>query len=498
VVAVWASTTNSEELGGWQTERDAATGIQIRTMEMTLHPRAEPNPALKHQLLSEDHQTLDGNSATYYLKAQGFFEQTAARDRLTEFYANSRERSRNEKIPFGELPPHNWLSMQPGELPVEEVKNFLTLTAFQPPFLIEAAKRRHFDLDRNIEGVDDPIGYLLPEIQSMREIARMQSLRCKVAIAEGRVDDAIAILGQQYALARHLGQDDFLVTNLVGMAISGIAWDDALYLSQHAKGPNLYWAFASLPRPLVDVSHAMSVEREFLYLQFKVLREVDASPRPVGYWQDFLDRLVPQVRAVASDFGIAEEDPETTRAMLVGYVAAAYPGAKRYLIEDLAIDREQVEAYPIAQVVFLAMVRYYDSARDNYFKWTQLPYWQVHEVIENPSFNDVSRKRSDRAGWSSAPTQMLLPAVLAVQRAGARNGQKIALIQTVEAIRMYGAAHESKLPTKLDDLPVPAPVEPFTGKPIDYKYHDKYAVLNGHEMPGLRYRLVLRFASEAK
>ena len=191
--------------------------------------------------------------------------------------------------------------MAPAELPLDEVKQFLQLTSFQPPFLREAAQRRTMDLDRQMRNVQDPLMYILPEIQSMRELARTQSLRCKVAIAEGRIDDAIAILGQQYAMARHLGQDEFLVSNLVGIACAGIAWQDALYLVQHPKTPNLYWAFAALPQPLFDLRQANAFERQFLYEQVKVLREVNETPRPVGYWQDFVDRLIPQVRSLASD-----------------------------------------------------------------------------------------------------------------------------------------------------------------------------------------------------
>ena len=80
----------------------------------------------------------------------------------------------------------------------------------------------------------------------------------------------------------------------------------------------------------------------------------------------------------------------------------------------------------------------------------------------------------------------------------ARNQQAIVLVQTVEAIRMYGALHDGKLPLTLGDLPVPAPMEPFTGKPVDYEYHRDFAVLNGHKMPGMQYRLVLRFADKDK
>jgi len=490
--------------GGWLREKDARTGIYVQTREMVLHPRDEPRPALKYQLLPDDFDMLEGNAAIYYLKAMGFLEQNPARDRLRDFFAEAEERARKEKKSFGELPPYGWLSMAPAELPLGEVKKFLGLTSFQPQFLKEAARRRWFDMDRNLPDAEDPIGYLLPEVQSMRELARMQTLRCKVAIAEGRIDDAIAILGQQYALARHLGQDDFLVSTLVGIACAGIAWDDALYLVQHPGAPNLYWAFASLPRPLVDIRHTMAVERQFLYLQFKVLREVNETPRPAGYWQDFLDRLVPQIGSLAGDLGVpwlgtpraarphAESDSEAARAMLVAFVAAAYPGAKRYLIEERGLPRAQVAAYPTAQVVFLAMVRYYDEARDDNVKWSHLPYWEAQRKI-----GKTTNAKAARVGWAAMPAELLLSAFAAVQTAVARTEQQLALVQTVEAIRMYGAAHEGKLPATLDDLPVPAPLEPFTGKPLDYQYHGEHAVLNGHDMPGIRYRLILRFAKKA-
>ncbi len=485
---------------GWVKEKDKQTGIIVQTMEMTLHPAAEPRPALKYQLLPDEFDMLDGNSAIYYLKALGFLEQIAARNRLREFNEAALEHARREGKSEDEMPPYVWLSMAPQELPLDAVKSYLTFTSFQPPLLREAVRRRWFDLDRNLREVDDPFAYLLPEIQSMRELARWQSLRSKVAIAEGRIDDAVAILGQEYALARHLGLDEFLVSNLVGLACAGVAWDDALYLVQHPDAPNLYWAFASLPSPPVDVRYALAVERQLLCLQFKVLREVDETPRPAGYWQDFLDRLIPQFGYLATEFGIpaAKEEPETARAMLVAYVAAAYPAAKRYLIEDLGLAREQVEAYPTAQVVFLAMVRYYEEARDDYFKWTRLPYWQAERKTQGRSFEDFVGVKPDRVGWSAAPTLMLLPAVLATRTAAARVEQQVALVQTVEAIRMYGASHDGKLPARLDDLPVPAPQDPFTGKPLDYQYHGDYAVLNGHPMPGLRYRLIVRFAQQAK
>ncbi len=138
----------------------------------------------------------------------------------------------------------------------------------------------------------------------------------------------------------------------------------------------------------------------FFYEQIKVLREVDDTPRPAGYWCDFVDRLIPQLGSLASEFGLprAGKDPETTRATVVAFIAAAYPGAKRYLIQRCEMPREQVEAFPITQTVALAVVRYYEQARDEYFKWTYLPFWQ-----QNASGNPTKYRRSSEIrcgfGW---------------------------------------------------------------------------------------------------
>jgi hypothetical protein len=252
-------------------------------------------------------------------------------------------------------------------------------------------------------------------------------------------------------------------------------------------------------KPLIDLRHSLALERQFLYLQLKALREVDETPRPTGYWQDFLDRLLPQMGCLASDFGLPtiEEDRQLARATLVAYLAAAYPGAKEYLVNECQLPLEKVEAYCTAQVVFLAAVRYYDECRDDYFKWTHLPYWQAHSKDVRRDVDAAMRADSARYGWCTAPAQLLLPAVMAARTAEARCGQSIALLQTVEAIRMYGAAND-RLPRSLEDLTLPAPVEPFTGKPIDYECLGSRAVLSGHSLPGLRYRLVLRLAKQSK
>ena len=480
--------------GDWLAQRDNELGRLVLTRELTLTPMPEARPALKHRLIPDEFELQDGNAAIFYIKAMGFLEQNNVRDALSETRKKWRKVAEEKGEPDNAA-PESWLEMSPKELPIEEVKKYLFFTSFQPRDLAEAAKRRSFSLDRNIRQVSNPIGVLLPEIQVMRELARTQSLRCRVAIAEGRIEDATAIIGQQYAMAKHLGTDEFLVSNLVGCAVAGITSGDAMHLVQQPTTPNLYWAFASLPNPVCEIRNSLAYERQFLFEQFKFLREVNETPRNVGYWEDFVSRIVPEVLN-ADVWGDQRtiQDPDTARATLVAAIAAGYPGAKRYLINVVKMDRDKVEGYCTAQVFFLAVKRFYEMTRDDHFKWNFVP---VSQAIANSEFKNLdgnTTSESHRLGWASIPTATFLASVGQARQATMRAQQSISFLQTVEAIRMYGANHSGKLPDSLESLPVPAPADPFTGKPIAYERSGEKAILTGYPLTGYQFRIIVQFA----
>jgi len=492
--SVQADEPNRE--GDWIVQRDEQLGIMVYTLEMVISPKAEARPALKHSLIPDDFDLRDGNAAIFYLKAMGFLEQNNARDLLSDALKKMRKLGEEKGDDANDVPPYSWLEMPLKQLPLEEVKQYLQLTSFQPRDLAEAARRRSFSLDRNVRQDPNPVGVLLPEIQIMRELARNQSLRCRVAIAEGRVEDALAILGQQYAMAKHLGTDEFLVSNLVGAAVATIAYRDALQLLQHPTTPNLYWAFASLPYPIVDLRKSLAYERQFLFEQVKVLREVDDDPRNAGYWQDFIDRMLPQIDGL--DFmleGRLPKDAEGSRAVVVATIAAGYPGAKRYLLEEMGMNRDKVDSYTTAQTFFLAVKRFYEQTRDNQVKWNNVPFAQASVNSQYKSLDEGMRADSQRIGWCSVPTTTFLASFSAVRTAQSRTQQTITMLQTVEAIRMHGAQSGGKLPDSLQSLSIPVPADPFTGKPLLYELSGDKAIITGHRMPGIQYRIVLRFAS---
>jgi hypothetical protein len=95
-------------------------------------------------------------------------------------------------------------------------------------------------------------------------------------------------------------------------------------------------------------------------------------------------------------------------------------------------------------------------------------------------------------------------ALLKVRRAQGRLEQRIALLRHVEALRLYAAEHEGRLPEKLSDFSVPLPDDPFTGKPFRYQFDGTTAHIRGGPPPGeektpaynIHYEVTLRKSGE--
>ena len=486
----------------WVETKDA-DGTQISTAEITVHPAAEPRPALRYRLLPAEEDLVDGNAAIHYLKAMEFLGWSGIHKRIDELWSKAEEKAAREGKPGDvEWPPG--INTRAAALPLSAVREFLfPHDTYQVPLLAEAARRRHCDWDRRIADLHNPLGISIPEIEEARSLARVESLRCRLAIAEGRIDDALAILRRQFMLARHLGQDEFFASGFVGVAVASMATRDALELAQLPAAPNLYWACAAMPRPFIDASRMLATERSWLYLDMKSLRDVDETPRPVEYWQAFIDRdLRAFARAIPyyggpyeslpSFSGDWEKPEEIFRLRAASFIAAAYPGARRYLADECGLPAERLDAWPTAQVVFLAMRRFYDASNDEFAKWEATPYW-----IAAPKLAAAQAKieaDAKRIGPSAAPVLILGSGIVGPRSALARLDQQLAILQTVEALRLHAATH-GDLPESLADLPVPAPLDPATGRPIAYSVAGNRAVLEtGQNPPGYQRRVIVHLA----
>ncbi|MBN1591588.1 MAG: hypothetical protein JW888_18885 [Pirellulales bacterium] len=424
---------------------------------LTVHPAAAPRPALKYKLLPGFFEKRPGNAAVVYnrLWAENY--------QLYKYYAEN-----GPEIA-------SWADMPLEKLPREKVKNFVAMTGGVYRDFVWGSRLESCDWEQPFrEG--NPFAVLLPEIQQIRTPARFFAIRARWQIAQGRFDEAIETLRTGYALGRNVAESPCLVADLVGMAICGIMSHQIETMIEQPGCPNLYWALTDLPSPIIDTRGAFEAEYDMFYLAFPELRKIDETNHGPEYWRNLVERMADQLTWLNNPRRI----PKDERAVFAGLVLKGYPKARRALIAQ-GRTADEVDAMPVAQVVMIYTVETFEELRDEQFKWLYLPWWQAAPGMKeaNRSLREESQRREiiPVAG-------MLLPAIQAVKFAEARNERTIALLRTIEALRLHAASHDGRLPERLTDIAeVPIPIDPLTGRPIECKIADGVATLEVFDSP---------------
>lgn len=443
-------------------DADAQESKPAAPTVLTIRPAKQPDPALKYRLIPERRELIPGNAAIFYHRAN-LMVATSAKDPKSDDKA------------FG------WLAGAARDVPRDEARGYLARFSSVLHEAELGAFRQDCDweFDRREEGFE----LLLPEIQEMRRVGRLVALKARVEILDGHFNEAIHWLEVGFAMSRHLGETPFLIPGLVGMAIAGQLTKPFEELIQAHGGPNLYWALAARPRPLIDMRRAFEGERYFLERDLPGLRELDGPAWSTEKARNFGDELFRKLRGLtgeprliapagtkAGGAGVPRLEDLPSRLALAAIVAKVYPEAKRSLIAE-GKTAADIETMPTLQVVLIHTLRQYSRFRDDIFKWTVFPLWQTEGI------DRVSWPQQSQAGKLANPLltmfAALMPATQAALLAGARVERGLDALQCVEAIRMYAAEHNGKLPDSLDAMTdTPVPIDPVTGKPFEYKKVD--------------------------
>ena len=466
---------------GQDTAATPASEDTLPVVSISSVPQAEPDPPLKYQLIPAYGKLQPGNAATSYYRAIVLLP-------------------RDEKLQFGDT-QEKWLDVPLNEFPQEEARKWLV--AYQS--VLGEVRTATFREDcewsyrpRELKGLE-PISLLLPEMQEVRAIARVLRVKSRLEIAEGKFDEALQTLTLGYRLGENVAHSSLLINNLVGNAIAQ-NMNESVRDWIEAGGPNLYWALASLPNPLADIRSALQQEAYLPLQMFPFLQDPENATHSPDQWRQIMgDSIQPLVNLA--------DMPNTSsnllaQTMATGLILAGYPAAKQQLI-DSGMDAAKVEAMPVGQVVAIQSARTYQKVYQESMKWTLLPYWQSYRQMRT-TFADLRGK-----GFFGRPGEMpavipiaglLLPAVEAATFAPVRLQREIAALQTIEALRMAAASNNGQFPPSLEQLPqCPAPLDPATGKLIDYQLKDGTAILTlpppegrSAQQGGKRYELRLR------
>ncbi len=408
-------------------------------LSLTLHPMAAPAPALKYRLLPPGDELVSGNAAVPYGKVTAGELNYFGHNSVNEF--------------------DKWREMPLDKLRAEKV----SLPQGSIMFLEQGAKCKTCDWQL-------PIGQVpfysiqLPDAQQTRQYARLLAVKARIEIANGKFDEAVKTFQTNYALANNVAQGESLIHGLLGAAIGLIIFPEITEYVQQPGAPNLYWALTTLPSPMVDMSHALDVERQALLLSFPELRDVETARRSPEEWRELFHRIAKQIIEWTATGKPSVPQPMSVEE-LDKLCEEKLPTAKRWLVAR-GMSAEQIDAMSTYQVALIYTLKISREFFDDAVKYYSLPYPEARREMDKAFDRAKAAKEAGEIIPFADSTQNVLQST---RGAIARGDRRIALLRMFEALRIYAASHDGSLPEKLADITeVPLPVDPVTMKPFEY------------------------------
>jgi hypothetical protein len=254
----------------------------------------------------------------------------------------------------------------------------------------------------------------------------------------------------------------------------------------------LYWALTSLPAPFIDMGRALSIEREIVFSQFPKLKELENK----AFTPEEITALWGEIMQLLGEFSVLEDWGSKFAGLIT--TVKLYPRAKDFLLKE-GMSADKVESLPTGQVVMLYQLREFRRIRDDIFKWFSVPYLQARQGAKEAE-QRMERMVSEYHHQLSANVFLaVLPALSRAYFLNARLERDVAILRCVEAVRMYAADHDGKLPSSLGKITkVPVPLDPLSGEEFKYTLQGDTAVLEGpapgetSPKDGVRYELSVR------
>jgi len=329
----------------------------------------------------------------------------------------------------------------------------------------------------------------------MRQWARLLCVKARVETAEHAYDPAVDTIETGIAFGRHVSEGPFAINNLVGMSICSVMLDRVEELISQPGAPNLYWALTALPRPLVSMREGLETEQRVGENLVPELAETD-EPHSRAEWGVLLEKLYNRLRHLAeritSDAQVNARLRSQLDLDLASFKKENLAPSQEYLKTIHHMDAQRVKAMSEDEVVARALVGQYQDMRDDLFKLGYLPWRDARSRIKETE----QRLKSVKAGPLTVLAE--LEPTISCLEAEMRLDRRVAALRVVEAIRLYAASHDGKLPEELNQMTVvPVPEDPATGKPFEYRRDGAAAVLalpdaGMTERPTPSYRISIR------
>lgn len=469
-------TAMSSELCG-QVTQIIEGGNQPWIYKFVVDPAPEVQPALKYRLLRDQTMLRPGDASTFYYRAL----------RHLGAHSEAERKELEECVVFGLMirPAAAGIDSPPAAgVAIERVRTVLTRFGDVLSELNLAANREDCDwgLGGREENGFETINVQFGEFYLMRSLARLLQMKARVAIVDHDYEEAFRLIQMSFQLGRDVAQCPFIITGLIGTAIAVESQVVLMEIIAQPESPNLYWALASAPTPIVDVRSGIENELN-LALKFPLVREAE-RPHTSQEWKDLFGQaigLVEQLRANAQQK--KEESDTLVNSMAwssLDLLKPEYARVKEELVR-LGLTAEQVAAMPVLQVIAVHEAKLVRCKRDETLKLIRLPFPQAATLLERIETTGPHDQESNRLSDLKEVVPLydsLRPSVGQALHAAIRLECRLARLQVVESLRLHAAANARKFPKSLDELTlVPIPLNPITGKAIAYSLDGETAVL---------------------
>jgi len=343
-----------------------------------------------------------------------------------------------------------------------------------------ATYRERIDLDlrlRDLVGLD-AIYFRLPAAHRTRDLARMLQIKVRLEIAAGEYDKAIETLRMGFRLAEFAAVTPTLINDLVGVAIANMMTHELVRLVGSPDAPNMYWAIASLPRPLIDMRQAFEHESKIAFQLFPFLKDAETARRSPEQWRQLVLGVYTSIHELTGDY--ADKKKPLTPAEAEELMMKGYPLAKQNLVNE-GMDQKTADAMSPGQVVAIYAARKNRRANDENYKWFMLSFAEArkHRALLQPGRIPGDATPTDTDDAEILPiTSMLMPNFELAWNAPMRLERQFAAIRAIEAIRMHAASNDGTLPNTLGDITAAVvPDDPFLDQPFSYQVEGKTAIL---------------------
>jgi hypothetical protein len=313
----------------------------------------------------------------------------------------------------------------------------------------------------------DGIGTLLPEVQGMRELARVLKVRMRYEVKTGDFEKAAYTAATFYGLANSFEQHPTLIGMLVGIAIDAVGLGVVEEMIQQPGCPNLYWSLTERPAEGFSPRKAAQGERVIIHAHFKPLTGDEVLSEAE------LQKMTAVIDPIAKlSQGGEGGDKRPVPSVRFAELAKDEKKVTEFRKELVAVGRkaEAVAKFPPLQVVLAHNLLRYQILLDEMSAVFQVPHAEAMKLA-------TALEAKLKADPDAVLARELLPSVTKVRSALTRQQQRVACLRVIEAIRLHAHENGGKLPEKLADIKLPLPKDPATGKEFEYGVSGEVATL---------------------